>query len=137
MFNDKSYKSQDDILYKDDIYIDHLSNTEENKRFIIEHILKVFKDFIKLFKSNEFYNYKDIYSDNHNYYMGDIKNFIDLYTVVKEEDVKDKVSLLEIDLQQERIVNIDNKSVMNKLVDSIVNNLQEMEDKVSKSPILR
>jgi hypothetical protein len=52
-------------------------------------------------------------------------------------DLKDKVSLLEIDLQKERINNMDTKSGMNKLVDSIRDNLQGMEDKLSKSPRLR
>jgi hypothetical protein len=52
-------------------------------------------------------------------------------------DLKDKVSLLEIDLQKQRINNMDTKSGMNKLIDSIIGDLQGIEDKLIKSPRLR
>jgi hypothetical protein len=120
-----------------------------------------------LFKNYKFNNYRDIYSDNEYInHIRDI-NFANMYTAFKEgiiyseeehvkvdiikplliqhldsltkdiNDLKDKISLLEIDLQQKRIISIDSKNATNKLVDSILDNLHEMEDKLSKSPVLR
>lgn len=155
-----------DIVDYTDIsdYSDYISfiDININSDCIEKSILREkFDEFIKLFSSD-----KSTIIDKYNNHIKYVNNSTNLYTNVKEDsvisisehakvditkpllrynleslvkdvgDLQDQVSLLKIELQDQKIHNIDVKKYYEKTIDIILHDLEEMQNKISRSPKL-
>jgi len=157
-----------DIVDTTDIidYIDYIRFIDldtENKSIVNSMLKNWFNKFIELFSNN-----KHIFSNNkiNYYYIKNIENPYDFYTINKEiyisdsisntkvditkpllrhnldslakdvSDLQDQVSLLKVQLQKERIENIDVRKYYEQTIDYILHDLELMQNKISSSPRL-
>ena len=141
-------------------YVGFINLDIENKPAEISIFKEQFDEFVKLF-SKEKSTYYNIKVDN---FGKDIKGSCDLYTTLDKgdlgsvkvytnvdiikpllrynldslskdvSDLQDQVALLKVELQQEKILNLDVRKYYENTIDFVLNDLEQMQNKISRSP---